>query len=404
MSERVGAISQSDAVALLAEWKESERKEQGMPQKLKSSLSDLPEDPQEDESEEERALLVEEDFVDDELMHDEKSTSSHYWSVNVNVGALWAGYVLASFALQNLNQLQPGCAQLVSLVQYLSVVAENGSHAVQYFQSTIIPKHFHLFFVGMNFASVVAANKSLAVGLPLSLFLVIKNTNLLWSLLLGMFVFGRSFTSVQIISIGTITCGIIICVLAQNEQGATSDSATETVEMKDGASNIEESATDSASYMFGAGLAAFSTFAMALLGLVQESLFAKYHEADGECLFFTHFLGLPLFCLGDGLGSIQTDVMVLAQTPALTLFLLVLNILATLAVKHSFVHLLEEGKGLEATLSIAIARMSGVLLSQLMAAGSTANFPFWIGIVLVGCGSLSYATGGRIFTMCGMKR
>ena len=403
VSERAGAISQSDAAALLAEWKESERKEQGMPQKLKTSLSDLPEDSQEDECEEDRVLLIEDDFADDEIVYDEKSTPSH-WSVNVLVGALYLGYVFASFALQYLNQLLPGCAQLVSLLQYLSVVAENGSHAVQYFQSNIVPFKFHLFFVGMNFASVAAANRSLAVGLPFALFLVIKNTNLLWSLLLGMFVFGRSFTSVQIISIATITCGIIICVLAQNEQGAASDSATETVEMKDGASNIEESAADSASYMLGAGLAAFSTFAMALLGLVQENLFSNYHEADGECLFYTHFLGLPLFSLGDGLGSIKTDVMVLAQTPFLTIFLLVLNIFSTLCVKHSFVHLLEEGQALTATLTIALARMSGVLLSQLMAAGSTAIFSFWIGMVLVGSGSLSYATGGQIFSMCGMKR
>ena len=183
-----------------------------MPQKLKTSLSDLPEDSQEDESEEARALLIEDDFADDEVVHDEKSTSPH-WRVNANVGALFLGYVFASFALQNLNQLQPGCAQLVSLLQYLSVVAENGSRAVQYFQSNVVPFKFHLFFVGMNFASVAAANRSLAVGLPFASFLVIKNTNLLWSLLLGMFG-GRSFASVQIISIATITCGIIICVLA----------------------------------------------------------------------------------------------------------------------------------------------------------------------------------------------
>ena len=131
VSERAGALSQSDAAALLAEWKESERKEQGMPQKLKTSLSDLPEDSREDESEEERALLIEDDFADDEIVYDEKSTPSH-WNVNVLVGALYLGYVFASFALQNLNQLQPGCAQLVSLLQYLSVVAENGTRRNQH--------------------------------------------------------------------------------------------------------------------------------------------------------------------------------------------------------------------------------------------------------------------------------
>ena len=300
--------------------------------------------------------------------------------------------------ITRLNSLRPGCAQLVTLCQYLSVIMEKGGMALSYVQSPIVPIKYHTLFVVTNYASVAAANKSLALGLPFSLFLVIKNTNLLWSLMLGMIVFGRSFTTVQIMSIVTITCGIIICLLGQNA-GTASNGATETVEMKDGTAIVEET---SESFLFGAALAAFSTFAMALLGSVQEALFATYHEADGECLFFTHSLGLPLFCLGDGLGSIRTDVMVLSQTPALTLFLLVLIILATLAVKHSFVLLLEEGEGLTATLCIALSRMTGVLLSQLMASDS-ASHEFWLGMLLVGGGSLSYATGGRIFKMCGFN-
>jgi len=402
VSERVG-ISQSDAAALHAEWKQSEGKE--LPQKLKTSLSDLAEESLEEESDEDRALLMEDRFADDELIYDEReaiaqSTPSH-WSVNVLVGALFLGYVFASAALQQLNSVRPGCAQLVTLCQYLSVILEKGipcSNTLFFFQSNIVPFKYHLFFVVMNFSSVCCANKALALGLPFSLFLVIKNTNLLWSLMLGMIVFGRSFTSAQVFSIGIITCGIISCVFGQT----ASNSATETVELKDGAAIVEE--TPSANVMFGAALAAFSTFAMALLGSVQESLFVKYHEADGECLFFTHLLGLPFFCLGDGLGSIRTDVIVLAQTPTLTLFLLVLNILATLVVKHSFVHLLEGGEALLATLCIALARMTGVLLSQLLAVDDSASLFFWLGMVLIGGGSLSYATGGRIFKMCLSKR
>jgi len=102
VSERVG-ISQQDAAALLTDWKESERKE-GRPQKLKTSLSDLPEESLEEESDEDRALLQGDQFADDELIYDEKeaiaqSTPSN-WSVKVLVGALFLGYVSASAALQ----------------------------------------------------------------------------------------------------------------------------------------------------------------------------------------------------------------------------------------------------------------------------------------------------------------
>ena len=101
VSERVG-ISQQDAAALLTDWKESERKEGR--QKLKTSLSDLPEETLEEESDEDRALLQGDQFADDELIYAEKeaiaqSTPSN-WSVNVLVGALFLGYVSASAALQ----------------------------------------------------------------------------------------------------------------------------------------------------------------------------------------------------------------------------------------------------------------------------------------------------------------
>ena len=102
VSERVG-ISQQDAAALLTDWKESERKE-GRPQKLKTWLSDLPEESLEEESDEDRALLQGDQFADGELIYDEKeaiaqSTPSN-WSVNVLVGALFLGYISASAALQ----------------------------------------------------------------------------------------------------------------------------------------------------------------------------------------------------------------------------------------------------------------------------------------------------------------
>ena len=68
----------------------------------------------------------------------------------------------------------------------------------------------------LMFLSVQMANASLGSGLPFALFLVIKNTNLVFSLLFGL-AFGQSFTTSQITSIVVITTGIVVCVVAQSQ-------------------------------------------------------------------------------------------------------------------------------------------------------------------------------------------
>ena len=157
--------------------------------------------------------------------------------------------------------------------------------------------------------------------------------------------------------------------------------------------------------VFGAALATASTACMALLGSIQESIFARYKDGagqeSGESLFFTHMLGLPLFCVGGGFSSMREDIYVLLKTPLITCGMLSLNILATLVVKHSFVELLEEGQSLTATLAITVARMTGVVFSQVMATvfghdGESATLYFWLGAALVASGSMSYANLGKL--------
>mmetsp|Transcript_7797 Transcript_7797/g.10659 ORF Transcript_7797/g.10659 Transcript_7797/m.10659 type:complete len:91 (+) Transcript_7797:1-273(+) len=84
--------------------------------------------------------------------------------------------------------------------------------------------------------------------------------------------------------------------------------------------------------------------------------------------------------------------------------MVLLNVMGTVAVKQAFISLLEEGEGITATLSITVARMTGVVISQVMATvsgpkdnGGFSIFYFWLGAALVAIGSLSYATGGKIF-------
>ena len=227
-------------------------------------------------------------------------------------------------------------------------------------------------------------NASLKRGLPFGLFLVIKNTNLAWSLLLGLGT-GRSFTAAQILSISVVTAGIIICVSAQNQGDASAkDSELET---NDG-------------LFLAVFLCAASTFCMAALGSFQQVVFARYKDGQeaNESIFFIHLLGVPLFA--SDLDGMQDDISHLAMTPQSSISMLALNILSTLAVKRSFVQLLELGESVTATLTVAVARMTGVILSEVLesigSGRSSASVHFWMGALLIAIGSMSYATGGRL--------
>jgi len=320
--------------------------------------------------------------LEDEESDDEQLGSMEGSPTWVLVCGLFSGYLLSSLGLQKLNDLRPGCGQLVTLLQYVATIAEKAPHARMYLNSPSLPMHWHASFVLLMFLSIKMGNASLGVGLPFGLFLVIKNTNLAWSLLLGLGT-GRSFTTAQILSIGIVTAGISICVIAQNQGDAVT--------------NEKESVTAGNGFLLGALLCAASTFCMAALGSLQEIIFARYkegHEAS-ESLFFTHLLGLPLFAFGGGLDKMHYDTLQLLQTPGTTFSMLALNISCTLAVKQCFVQLLEGGESVTATLTLTVARMTGVILSEFMESSST-PLNFWLGALLVAVGSLSYATGGRL--------
>lgn len=331
-------------------------------------------------------VLEEEDCDFDHEFVQEPSPWGHF----ILVFGLFSGYLISSAALQKLNSLRPGCGQLVTLLQYLATICEKAPHAKQFLYTPVLPMYWHFTFVFLMFISIKLGNLSLAVGLPFGLFLIIKNTNLAWSLLLGLGI-GRSFTSTQIFSICIVTAGISICVLAQNQSSDTHDDTQSAVEDSTGG------------VLFGVVLCAASTFCMASLGSLQEVIFARYKEGQeaAESLFYTHLFGLPLFAFGS--DSMREDVHVLLQTPATSLLMLALNIVCTLVVKQCFIELLEEGENVTATLTLTVARMTGVILSELISSfsaekDSSPSLNFWIGAMLVAAGSLSYATGGKFFS------
>ena len=116
--------------------------------------------------------------------------------------ALFAGVVasgiLTNISLEKLNRADPGCGQVISLLQYLSVVAEQLPRAAGYLRAPAIPLRVHALFVVLMFLVAWMGNACMAYALPFALYLIIKSSNLVFSLLVGAAGLGKTYRRGQV--------------------------------------------------------------------------------------------------------------------------------------------------------------------------------------------------------------
>lgn len=312
------------------------------------------------------------------------------------------GSVLSNAALQILNNLRPGCGQLVTLLQYVATVTEKSvppSSAKQYLLNPVLPLKQHVAFVVLMFLVAKTANMCLEkqYGVPFGLFLVIKNTNLVFSLLLGYFALERQYTRVQVACVVAVTVGVIVCVRSKDDGGGGDDKAGD----GEGASSTEWSV----GFLVGVLLATMSAFFNASFGAAQESAFQKITsdkqrgQAPLEANFYTHLLGLPLFLLGGGLADMMGHLTGLTETsPRFSVAMLLLNVMGSVVLKQCFVDLLGVAGSLTATMAATVAQTLGVVLSVVVMKGEDEDLPglnFWLGAFTVAAGSTGYILGGK---------
>jgi len=329
----------------------------------------------------------------------EESSSSAQPAVASAVGGsaaalLFLGIVasssLSNLTLQKLNALRPGCGQLITLLQYVATCLEKSPRAGTYLLRPCIPPPYHLAFVLLMFLTAWASNKSMESGMPFGHFLVVKNTNLVFSMLLGFGMLGRRYTAVQVSGVVAVTVGVVVCVLAAQDD--------------DGAGGEEEERRSSA-MVAGALLCACSTLSVSALGCLQEKAFRVYGDLDmdsnpaDEVLFTMHLLGLPFFFLGSGTASLTSHLSALFRSPSSplsSLALLVANVGTTAMLKRCFVGLLGMGGALTATMAVTVSRTLGVVISEMMEKDEDGpGIMFWSGAGAVALGSIAYVLGGK---------
>lgn len=335
--------------------------------------------------------LMEEDLNDDQVASTKKAREAPVelppstLTFVLAFSGVVVGGVGANICFEQLNQLDPGCGAVITLLQYLVAVAERAPNAKTYVQTPAIPFGFHVLFCFLLFSGSWLGNTCLAFDLPFPLFLVIKNSNMVFTLIVGTVALRKRYSMGQIMAVILVSAGVVIAVLEQQQQPLDASS----------------SATSSRT-LVGVLLCVGSTLCMACLSCSQEYAFGKYKLANGktatkEAMFFTHILGLPFFIS----GGLWQHVIALSMDWQVAVPLIVLNVASMVLCKTNIFRLIEISSSLTTTLAITASRFLGIIFSVCLQAFSSnknsqqPGVQFWLGILAVVVGSIAYLMAGQ---------
>lgn len=299
--------------------------------------------------------------------------------LNAHLSLVFAGVlfgsVAANAAFERLNTIDPGCGSVIALMQYVAAASERLPSASVYIKRPMIPMRFHATFCILQFLAMWLGNACLAFDLPFAQFLVIKNSNLVFSMALGFIALHQRYTLKQVMSVLLLSAGIILTVLS--DKNPSSDDGT------------------SQQNFVGVALCLAATLCNVVLGFTQEYAFRTYKDNDGssvaaEVMFYTHILGLPFF-LSSGANA---HFAVLAANWQSSIPLVIVNVGAMVLCKFCIFSLVDLAGSLTTTMTVTVARFLGVVVSVCFL--STRALPgklFWLGSSAVVVGSTSYLLG-----------
>lgn len=136
------------------------------------------------------------------------------------------------------------------------------------------------------------ANAALSFAIPVPLFLILRNGNLVAAVIAGRIAFGRTPTRGQLAAVAMITVGIIATTWFGTIGRRTETAAEQPHEPVSGS---EHPVGEAARFLTGVGLVAASVCCTTMLSLGQEAVFKRYKRVHEEVLFYTSLLGLPAF-------------------------------------------------------------------------------------------------------------
>jgi drug/metabolite transporter (DMT)-like permease len=186
---------------------------------------------------------------------------------------------LSSILYEMVLKIDNGSSLFAAFALHLWIVLISLPNAIHYLIQPKIPIYYHLIIVLLSFSFLYL--KSFAIQLlPMPLIIVCSNMQLVLGLLVGKFLFHKTFCSTQYLSVFAIALGCSLITLSSQYSMTSSSSSSSILETIKGIFFIL-SAILSISIMIPVG----------------SMIVQKYNADIEEQIFFQHFLSFPLFYL-----------------------------------------------------------------------------------------------------------
>lgn len=167
---------------------------------------------------------------------------------------------------------------VVSAYPNVDFSSETRSWRRLYLKSPAIPLLKLLFLVILFFLVSTLTNSVWRFGLSMPIQIIFRSSGTVFTMIVGYLYGGKRYNTGQIMSSLLMSIGTILVVL----QGSNNTSSLASVEV-----NWQ--------FCYGVFVLIVTAVLSAFMGLYNERLYAQYGPLWQETLFYSHFLGLPLF-------------------------------------------------------------------------------------------------------------
>lgn len=310
------------------------------------------------------------------------------WAAGMTIGAGCSSTV----AYEMLNKSDRGCSHFIQLVQNLYAMIEcmciEGPRT--FFVDRKMPWSFHVGSALFEFVRMAFFNQAVDMGLPMPVVLIIKNSGLIVSVLLGVSIQGKKYSRTQIVGILAITLGVLTATFALRPVPKATATAAESL--------------DGATFSFAIALMLAGVVVTALMNVFQEKGFREQGPHFKETAFYSAAFMVPMTLVkgGDGVfGHFAKAVawskywgsVPLVPFPVPIRWLLLLAYMPSAALmKTSCLKLTGLTGQVGNTVTVTVFRFVSLVLS-----GCVLNAPpypplsFWGGGLMVLLGTLGYA-------------
>uniref|UniRef100_A0A8R1HLE9 Uncharacterized protein n=1 Tax=Caenorhabditis japonica TaxID=281687 RepID=A0A8R1HLE9_CAEJA len=236
----------------------------------------------------------------------------------------------------------------------------------------------------MFFTVNVVNNQALNFHVPVPLHIIFRSGSLLATLLVSVFLIGKSYSIRKYLSVFAITLGIVVCTLATSAQGG------------DSSLSYEEASKHYKEWSIGIAMLTFALLASAYLAICQQQMYEAYGKHPDEAMFITHFVSLPFFLImgGDIASAAQklsasAPYSILPGVPSLWVDLAASCLLQYYCIKFVY-QLNSRVDSLTVTLVVTLRKFLSLIVS-IVYFKNPFTAQHWLGAVLVFAGTLAFA-------------